>query len=1432
MAIRLSDPGTSIVNTPRTINNVVEPVKSKIRLDGTASNNLGATSSGKTRLTDPRALAVMTPQSFTQAERASAVPVLEQREADINRQIRVDEAMKQQSFVDTPVDDQSGIYSVQPTTLSKDAFDIPAPTKEQVGQFVREIPRQLEGTATDMTTGLLNTARLINKPVEAVASGLQGLITGKKPTAPSVFEQKLTEGVEKSEQYREQFAIPEDIQGTGRQVLGAIGSIPQVVPALMGSPTAALGLIGTTSFGGGAREAEKAGATGFEQLTAGVGTALAEVASEYIPVTKLSKFTAGAGTIGDLAVDMLAEFVGEAATEAVSPAIEQIYNTNALNEAYVQNFEQTAKQIKDAGMTGLYAAVLLGGASMGVTTAVNKAINSPTPENVQKVAQEIADTTGDTTFLEQVNLQLQQDVQAAGIPQVGPPIEQRIEMQQPNTRIGAQLEAIPTSQPLTLKDKAENLLLEINKANRADGKVSGKLFSAIPEETRAYFGSKDISYKTIENSLNRIINDTPLNDKTRDVTEIVADYLNKQPDTLPALDIDYEALAAHVATLPAQQGTQIVKDVEAGNITVQDALDTKPQPIETVGAVPETVGQRGKPSVFDVQTEAAAIPDGTIGATMTLEELNNDSRQVKLEELDPIDTTTRVLTELPKRQPGDMGKFFERVYQEVFSTNVPFERIGGESKVKGSNLNRVAGTVEYNAVGKQIDSKGNEVGKSIVEIFSDVAEADKKSLFDYILNKHNIDRYKLEKPVFGETVNDATSEATITEYDQSNPEFAAKQQEITNYFKNLLNEWSVSSGLVSQETADMLNERYPNYVPTYRAKDYPKSFVQRNQNVANVIKKAKGGENFILPIDQQMIALTDRTIRNARRNELMNSVATAYEEGNAMAQRYIKSIKDSNVKSVDDFMDVGSQFDTEPVQKAGEYIVNFYTDGVAREMVVDKTLYKALETANADTAINDVAKVVKKYATEPFKALITGYNPVFAASNIMRDVPTALTYSSNPVNMSKEVPTAVKEMLTNGEKFKLFKALGGTREGLIGSGKTFKVPTLGESNKAFEAAKKANPVKVVGDINNFTETLPRFSEFLNVLEETGDPALAIYRSAELTTDFSRHGKLTKFLDNFVPYLNPSVQGIDKFARSMISEPLKTSAKALGVITVPTMILDWINKDDEEYNSLTPRERNLYFNIPFETNGEKKFIRVPKSRELAVAFSSIYEWAARAARGQEVTGKEIWQAVSENFTPADITSPIWTPAKKAWNQIKDPDAYETNYWGGLIVPSSQRRYSPGEQYDLNSSGIAKAIGQQFNISPFVVDYLLDSYGGIIGDVITPIGADRKTTPLAPLERKFINDPVFKSNTINLFYEALEVAQEEAQDYNKANDIPSKVVTPLEEKANALSSVSRDLSAIRKEQKALQVNKGTEDEVKELQKEMIKMAEEALKLANTN
>lgn len=867
----------------------------------------------------------------------------------------------------------------------------------------------------------------------------------------------------------------------------------------------------------------------------------------------------------------------------------------------------------------------------------------------------------------------------------------------------------------------------------------------------------------------------------------------------------------------------------------QELFPTLPEvPVQATKQAPELFPTVAEPSpsiretLEQVKPRAIAEDIGIPSARITPEIEKID---IPLPKGEPIDTKDLVLTELPKTAKRNIGDVVDRVRQELVSKNLPFERVGKiagneELIAKGGNLNRITGTVDYNLGSAQSSMEGLDIGKSVKEIVEGIPEAQRSDFFDYVLNKHNIDRFAQGKPVFGETVDTVASSQNVARLD--NPVFDQKQKEITQYFENLMQEWGVKSGLVSQETADALRELYPNYVPTYRALDIDRVMGGGTGFVKKALKKAKGSEKQILPIDQQMAFLTDKMIRNARKNEVMLSLDDAFTSNPEALSRYIKSVSDVAAEPVDDIIKVGTNLDKE-VQRQGEnFVINYYKNGQPKQMTVNKTMYEAMRTMEQD-ALDKGLGVVRKYATNPFKSLITTYNPLFAVRNIMRDVPTALIYSNDPIKMVASVPQATQEMLSNGKLWKQYQALGGTRSGLFNYEKGVKfnfssekglkeqiTSTLQSAGEKFEA------------INNFTETLPRFSEYVASINKGESPAVALMRSAEVTTDFARFGKQTKRADAVVPYLNASVQGLDKFARQIAEKPLQTMAKGGVVVSVPALVLDQVNKNNDQYNQMTARERNQYYHIPKE---DGTFWRIPRSREVGVLFGTLFEWINRARRGEDVDPEEIMSVATENFTPVNgFDSNILKPAGNFWKIAtgKDPDA--KNFFGSKIVPTSLQRYSPEMQYDEKTTSIAKNLGAYFNVSPKAIDYLMDSYLGVIGDVGMPYLTDQDVDWKAPLERAFIADPVFKSESQNEFYDTLEEMNKRAQDLNKEYDIPSKVITPLERETKILNRFNKQLSTLRKEQKAAQ-QAGNDDKARDLRKAMNDLSQVALDKLST-
>jgi hypothetical protein len=261
--------------------------------------------------------------------------------------------------------------------------------KTTVFDVVKNIPSAIVSGMSDVNTGLLKTLSTLTE----IPTALEEKITNKK-LSDSELTKFLKNEIAKQEKAAEPYKQNvQDVSGPGKYLLGAVQSIPQVLPALTGATSAkALGAIGTTAFGSGARQAEQQGADIGKQVLSGIGSAGVELATEALPIKNLTDLVGGKGSIATVAKNAVQEFLGEATAEALSPLITGITQGDKYTaEQYTKNLKETATNALNAGITGALAGLLTTGAALGINTA--QVAKKPTQENVAEVVAKIEKVT-------------------------------------------------------------------------------------------------------------------------------------------------------------------------------------------------------------------------------------------------------------------------------------------------------------------------------------------------------------------------------------------------------------------------------------------------------------------------------------------------------------------------------------------------------------------------------------------------------------------------------------------------------------------------------------------------------------------------------------------------------------------------------------------------------------------------------------------------------------------------------------------------------------------------------------------------------------------------------------------------------------------------------------------------------------------------------
>lgn len=749
---------------------------------------------------------------------------------------------------------------------------------------------------------------------------------------------------------------------------------------------------------------------------------------------------------------------------------------------------------------------------------------------------------------------------------------------------------------------------------------------------------------------------------------------------------------------------------------------------------------------------------------------------------------------------------------------------------------------------RQSDVNGKEVGESLVSIFGPIkkkGQAYFTDFQDYLLHRHNIYRMgtpkeqqmqrqaafylssfdkfhpeyksmtrpqlreaagngdqlakqrldilkekefwnKKVKPVFNYDMTPDKSRTRVKEYEGLHPEFKELAERVYQYNRNLM-QYRVDSGLISQETADFLQEKYPDYVPTFHKQDGVNTAPQtKGTRVGKTVKTATGaaGNTPFIDLDKSMAQQTMNVVRESAKNRFGQRLLS-----DQFSQDYIinvESLADQKQKAA---MDDDDGFRSEQTNKDNTFTV--YQDGKAYEITMTPAMYEGIKTLSPTPENDKRAMKAIIGVNNIYKKAITSWNLVFTLKNWAKDFQDALLYTSDLNGFVKNYfGPAIKQIVTNGDEWKLYQALGGTAASVY------------DSEKGAELPKDSRWAKIVGKvsaINLAVEQWPRMAEFMATAQKgnrTQEELMeAMYKAADITTNFGRSGQATKWLNSsFVPFLNPSIQGADKVMRTIRDNPKSFGAwfslagKAVLFGIAPAILNYAMFGDEEDYDQLNQRDLDANFMVPM---GDGLWFKVPRGRALA-AIQAVGNAGINLARGKEVDPGELIDTV---WTNIGVINPLSENITKAWmdTDLLDPESPGKTWYGGDIESQSMQNKAPGERYDEKTDMLSKAIGGKLGVSPAKLNYLLDSYTGVFGDILLPYLTPTDASGVGsygakPWARPFVLDSTSSNRLSGDFYDLGDELKYADQSGSGVDKIASKYWNKMSEE---LSNVNEDI-----------------------------------------
>lgn len=562
------------------------------------------------------------------------------------------------------------------------------------------------------------------------------------------------------------------------------------------------------------------------------------------------------------------------------------------------------------------------------------------------------------------------------------------------------------------------------------------------------------------------------------------------------------------------------------------------------------------------------------------------------------------------------------------------------------------------------------------------------------------------------------------------------------------------AGLISQKDINAMRAKYPNYVPFIR--DFGEAgidnFGSKGDGFMNVhapIKKMKGSGRDIVDPLESIIKNTYATINAIERNK----VATAF-------------VKISEVEGMSDIVE---RVTGTPTAKDSTFYV--MKDGKKTIYQTTPEIYQALQFANAESS-NWFVQMMKTPAGW-LRAGATQLSPEFILRNPVRDMIAATIYSKHGFIPVVDTIKGLMHYLKKDNVYWDYKKSGAGNSAMVSIDRNYLQNSIRDILKQPSVVRKiaTSPLDVIRGLNEATEMATRLAEFDNARKGyTGimnrlmgserkplSSAEAAIQARDITLDFSRIGKNTKQANKMIAFFNASLQGTDKMVRAFRENPAEMTFKTAAFITLPSVVLWWLNKDDPRYQELPQWEKDVFWIIPTEDT----LIKIPKPFELGILFGTVPERALQYAYDKEkkVNGRGfegLRASVMDNMMPSLIPT-AGIPLLE----------WATNYSFFMqrnIVPQSMTKLPNRLQSDWRTSYIGNQVGDLLNVSPMKVDNTIRGYSGGFGSLIMDMTDRMSGVADTRPAKKWNEQPVIKGFT-ETPYKSSDSVQRLYDEYNK-------------------------------------------------------------------
>lgn len=669
---------------------------------------------------------------------------------------------------------------------------------------------------------------------------------------------------------------------------------------------------------------------------------------------------------------------------------------------------------------------------------------------------------------------------------------------------------------------------------------------------------------------------------------------------------------------------------------------------------------------------------------------------------------------------------------------------------KGGTL----GKAEYALMERATNFQNKEVGPGLFPILRRVGEKNIPDFEAYLVSRRTLE---LAKRGIKTGISSMDALSVVKSLKDKFEKHARRLDRYQDRQLKLL----VDSGILSKDAYKRIKAQNMLYVPLHR-------FYEKNMgggrgklsviDLANPLKRIKGSDLEIISPIESIIKNTFLFRDLAERNRVALSFVDACNKtqgGGRVADKFFKKYSATRLEDkekvdvilesgiIEDLMGgtmenqeayVRSLIKNNPFEKIifrpknatnpQEGIFRVFRDGeVEYYQMDDKDLYDALRFADSEQMKNMMSGKIWQFITAPTRILRAGATTTleFGTKNFIRDMLTAGVYSKNgyvPVLSSAygifQVLTKGKwyrEFLREGARYANFTAVDTNviQNALRGAFKNDK------TTAAYWLNFVKNPVAALRAYSELMESATRVAEYRLARKNDKSALDAANEAKSITLNFARNGKFGATLNRLIPFFNAGIQDTAKFFEEFVSN--KDSAqlsrnwlKGFLRLSLPTIMLAYINSDDEEIKALPTWRKAIFWN--FRIPGVDGIWSIPKPIGLlGIVFCGVPEAIVSFILSKDKKlAKEYLNQFLGMANPFDVPVAVKTPYE-LW-------ANKSFFTGGRIESMSDENVLPSMRYGPNTSRTsilaADALSRMgVEVSPKKIDYTVRGYTAGLG-----------------------------------------------------------------------------------------------------------------------